>query len=509
MKRFFISAIVSMGCFMAHAQSITIPTVDIFPGGTKTVEVSIPSGTSYTAFQFDVATPEGISLKEASINGPETRKITSGTVNGKYRVLSYDMENKTLGSSEVLSLTFEAATTVESGDADAGVSGIVIVDPQGTAPQTVDGTFAFNVGEVESVTISAVGQAIICSEKNLDFSDVAGVKAYIATGHDKVSGKIWLTRVTDVPAGEAVLLMGNEGTYPVPVATERKAVYKNMLVGSKEGVTIYKDGGDDVTNYILSKPEGKEVGFYYAKAAGSTIRPGGGYLPLPTTITASGEAGSTVKITMNKYGMKSYCPSQSLDFSEVEGMNAYIATGYTKSGVIRLTRVKQAPKGLGILLMAPAEEKEYTVKTASLQQCYANMFEGTLEGKTIYKVEDDIVNYYVSVKNDNIGYYLASASGTNMPANSSWIPVPKSMTSIANATRGISDISESVWAIQTDEMISINLFQSIGGDDEITGISHVASEVGNDVWYNLKGQRIDAPTRKGLYIKNGQKVVVK
>ena len=512
MKRFFISAIVSMGCFMAHAQSITIPTVDIIPGGTKTVEVSIPSGTSYTAFQFDVATPEGISLKEASINGPETRKITSGTVNGKYRVLSYDMENKTLGSSEVLSLTFEAATTVESGDADAGVSGIVIVDPQGTAPQTADGTFAFKVGEVESVTISAAGQAIICSEKNLDFSEVTGVKAYIATGHDKVSGKIWLTRVTDVPAGEAVLLMGNEGTYPVPVTTERKAIYKNMLVGSKEGATIYKDGGENVTNYILSKPEGKEVGFYYAKEAGSSIRPGGGYLPLPTTIDASGEAGSTVTITMNKYGMKSYCPSQSLDFSEVEGMKAYIATGYTKSGVIRLTRVNQAPKGLGVLLMAPAEQKEYTVKTASLQQCYANMFKGTLEETTIYQVEDDaIVNYYVSAVNEKVGYYLASTSGTTIFANGSWLPVPKYMTFLAeaNATRGVFDIPENLSISKTDEMISISLFQSIGGDDVITGISRVASEVGNDVWYNLKGQRIDTPTRKGLYIKNGQKVVVK
>ena len=79
----------------------------------------------------------------------------------------------------------------------------------------------------------------------------------------------------------------------------------------------------------------------------------------------------------------------------------------------------------------------------------------------------------------------------------------------ANATRGVFDIPENLSISKTDEMISISLFQSIGGDDVITGISRVASEVGNDVWYNLKGQRIDTPTRKGLYIKNGQKVVVK
>lgn len=32
---------------------------------------------------------------------------------------------------------------------------------------------------------------------------------------------------------------------------------------------------------------------------------------------------------------------------------------------------------------------------------------------------------------------------------------------------------------------------------------------GNDVWYNLSGQRVCAPTKKGLYIRNGKKIVLK
>ncbi len=59
-------------------------------------------------------------------------------------------------------------------------------------------------------------------------------------------------------------------------------------------------------------------------------------------------------------------------------------------------------------------------------------------------------------------------------------------------------------------MISLYSIQSVGGEDDgTTAISRVDSEIDNDVWYNLKGQRIDTPTRKGLYIKNGKKVVVK
>ena len=49
------------------------------------------------------------------------------------------------------------------------------------------------------------------------------------------------------------------------------------------------------------------------------------------------------------------------------------------------------------------------------------------------------------------------------------------------------------------------------GDDETTGLIPT-EDVGDnmeDVWYDLMGNRINKPTRKGLYIKNGKKVLVK
>ena len=50
---------------------------------------------------------------------------------------------------------------------------------------------------------------------------------------------------------------------------------------------------------------------------------------------------------------------------------------------------------------------------------------------------------------------------------------------------------------------------SLDGEDGTTGIRELMNGVESDVWYNLKGQRIDTPTKKGLYILNGKKVVVK
>ena len=41
---------------------------------------------------------------------------------------------------------------------------------------------------------------------------------------------------------------------------------------------------------------------------------------------------------------------------------------------------------------------------------------------------------------------------------------------------------------------------------DTTGINAVLENAGEEVWYNLQGQRISKPTRKGIYILNGKKV---
>jgi hypothetical protein len=74
--------------------------------------------------------------------------------------------------------------------------------------------------------------------------------------------------------------------------------------------------------------------------------------------------------------------------------------------------------------------------------------------------------------------------------------------SLPASTRGdVQDITE-----YEAEVICL---ESISGDGDATGISRVAAETGVDTWYNLSGQRISAPTKKGLYIKNGKKVILK
>ncbi|MBO7590538.1 MAG: leucine-rich repeat protein [Prevotella sp.] len=67
----------------------------------------------------------------------------------------------------------------------------------------------------------------------------------------------------------------------------------------------------------------------------------------------------------------------------------------------------------------------------------------------------------------------------------------------------------STYTFQATKGISEGRFAVRFGNGEVTGIKAIASDSkDSENWYNLKGQRVNAPT-KGLYIQNGKKTVVK
>ena len=82
--------------------------------------------------------------------------------------------------------------------------------------------------------------------KALDFSDVAGLKAYAATA--ATAGKVTLEEVGAVPAGTPVMLIGTAATeYTVPVATSASEPAKNLFKAG-DGTTVF-DG--TTYDYIL------------------------------------------------------------------------------------------------------------------------------------------------------------------------------------------------------------------------------------------------------------------
>jgi uncharacterized repeat protein (TIGR02543 family) len=141
----------------------------------------------------------------------------------------------------------------------------------------------------EFITLPASSDyATFSCSQDLDFSEVSGLKAYIASGFDKTTGTVLLTRVESVPAGTGLLLRGTAGeTYKVPYA-ESASYYVNMLKPVLTATTIAQTEGD-YTNYFLGKQGDPEViGFYKGKAEGTAVSAQKAYLQLPTSAVAAG-----------------------------------------------------------------------------------------------------------------------------------------------------------------------------------------------------------------------------
>lgn len=360
----------------------------------------------------------------------------------------------------------------------------------------------------ELITISEAGQATYCSDKALNFKNLTSLKAYVATGYDKTTGIIWLTRVYKIPADTGFLLMGDAGDYHVPVDNSGStSYYKNLFKGTLESMSLQTTDGSN-TNYYLSNGT-SGVGFYKATGDnGVGLGANRAYLSVPTDIPAVGTAGGTEKISVSAAKEMTYCSANSLDFTDVENVKAYTATGYDyQTGTIWLTRVKKVPAKTGILIMA--DEGDYSIPTASVASVYENMFEGTLTEMTIQTTEtiDDMsyVNYYLSDGDYGVGFYKVTATdGVSISANHCYLPIPKQSSA---GTRGIGDDSSHFGILKSDEVMALRLFAN-----GTTGISTTQKNDGgmtnDNVFYNLQGQRVNNPG-KGLYIRNGKKILVK
>ncbi len=359
------------------------------------------------------------------------------------------------------------------------------------------------MGETAPITIGKFGKASYCGDKSLDFSFSEEVKAYIATGFDKDEGTIWLTRVKDVPAGVPVLIKGEANkTYDVPVTDSQNSYYTNMFVGNTSGasIEIYETSADgSKVNYYLKD------GTFLSVTGNAKIGKNKCYLQLPATFNAS-VTGASQSVTVGQTGKASFAASVGLDFTNVEGLKAFTATGYDKSTkTIWLTRVMKVQQGEGVLLKG--DPGNYEIPSVAAQSHYENMFVGNTSGATIeipeMSADGSLTNYYLKD-----GTFLRVTGNAKIGNNKCYLPLPTSMVAGAASTRG----SEKSYKFEESEMIKLPiLFRSLENDgDGTTGI-HVQSSMFNDpsdAYYTLQGQRVVNPG-KGLYIKNGKKVIVK
>ena len=193
-------------------------------------------------------------------------------------------------------------------------------------------------------------------------------------------------------------------------------------------------------------------------------------------------------ITLNQYGSGTYCSEYALDFSEVEGLKAYAATGFnSKTGIVTLTRVMTSKPGMGLFIKG--EPGEYTVPTLeSTDDNSLNMLVGTLENVTVGKLSNGYANYKYTIKAGDVDPMFHNFDdGFALSAGKAYLQIP-------------------VEWLPTMEARSIGIRFDDG--DGATDIDN--AEIRNqksEIVYDLMGRRVASPKKGELYIIDGKKVI--
>ena len=195
-----------------------------------------------------------------------------------------------------------------------------------------------------------------------------------------------------------------------------------------------------------------------------------------------------VTIGVNQYGNATYCSPYALDFTQVEGLKAYAATGYnSNSQVVTLTRVQTAEAGVGLFLKG--EPGEYVVPVIeSTDEHSLNMLVGTLEPTIVNSTAGAMSNYKFTIaEGDAAPMFYPFEDGTTLSAGKAYLQIP---------TAWLPSTAQKSVSIHFDE-------------GETTDIDEVKGESGEvKTIYDLQGRVVENPT-SGIYIINGKKVIIK
>ena len=198
------------------------------------------------------------------------------------------------------------------------------------------------------------------------------------------------------------------------------------------------------------------------------------------------EAGSDLVI--GEAGVATYCPTVDVDFTTLTAVKAYIGSGFNReTGVLTMTRVYDVPAGTGLLVKGTAGT--YEVPESPSHSVYVNLLRGVTVERKLSATTGGYVNYVLGSGTNGTGFYRVPTEGTTLAAGRAYLTIPAETAASRSTLRLVFD-----------------------DEDEATGISAtlVNSEerIVNSEVYDLQGRRVELPQR-GLYIRNGKKVIIK
>ena len=191
-----------------------------------------------------------------------------------------------------------------------------------------------------------------------------------------------------------------------------------------------------------------------------------------------------VSATISEYGWSTFCSTSPLDPTNVDGLTAYAVTGHDGSNINKVEVASAVPAGTPLLLKGDASTT-YFIPVADSGTAPAGNLLKAGTGANV-SPESGKTKYALSVEGGAAHFKKITSARA--------IPVGKA------------------YLVFDEEIAARELgFDGFDGGDA-TGINMVNGEGlkvnGSEVYYDLQGRRVLYP-KKGLYIVNGKKVVIK
>ena len=187
----------------------------------------------------------------------------------------------------------------------------------------------------------------------------------------------------------------------------------------------------------------------------------------------SAEVGTTI----SAYDWSTFVTGNALDFSAVDGLTAYAVTGHDGTNINKVEVTSAVPAGTPLLLNGDANATYFIPVAASAGTAPSGNLLQAGTGASVAP-ESGKTKYALSVEAGAAQFKKIEAARA--------IPVGKAF-------------------LVFNEDISAREFSL---DGSATGIQHVKVGAEDHIYYDLQGRRVLYP-KKGLYIVNGKKVVIK
>ena len=415
--------------------------------GLTFAETVTATGSGTNAGDYDV-TFSGVTVNETKDD--TGNYVVTGTTNGKLTI-SKATPTVTPPTANTLTYTGSAQALVTAGSTDFGTLLYSLEE---------NGTYAADIPTATEIGTHTVYYKVEASD-NWDAVDAASIEVTISTVTHTVSFDKNSDEATGTMADMSITY-GEDARTLTPNAFER-------------------------TGYSFSRWNTQADGNGTPYAADATV----GNLLDDLTLYAQWTATSEV-VTL-QHPQQTFSCSQALDFTDVTGLKAYIASGYNEGKVI-LTNVLKVPANTGLLIVG-TEGETYYVPYAEVKAVYSNLLKPVVEGGTVDATEGSYTNYLYGKQDEKEGFYKSAGSGT-VAAGKAYLQLPTQSTN-NNARQFV--------GIQFEDEVVTPLLSPEG---DVEGASPRGGLEGG-AWYTLDGRKVNGvPTRKGLYIVKGKKVYV-